>query len=388
VKSKKIYIFIPGYYGSTLMDPKSRRLIWGDTKEIFFSRSTLAMPIPNMRVPGALNLEPHSLIPDKQVLGGLLKEDAYDKTIAFLKNTNAEEVFPVAWDWRRDPYLGVLRLDQTVKLAKEKYPHHELILVSHSYGSLMASYFLRFGTQDYFNAIENWEGLKHFSKIILSASPFRGTMTVFRNMLNGIKFGLNHNMQTPLAFCTFESSYYLLPPPGFDLVRDQFDNSLSLNLHDPMNWINNSWGLFHEKLKLSSESFEARKTYITNHLSRALKLHQLIDSPINFNPPQKKSILYLSGHGSKTLHQGVWLRNIHKNNVFLYYPKDFKKWKLKLRPASVYGEGDSTIPDFSLELPQAFKALDPRIIHEKRGHLDSLQHKNAHQDIYDFINTK
>ena len=66
VESKKIYIFIPGYYGSTLIEPNSGKLIWGDTKEIFFSRSTLAMPIPNMRVPGALNLEPHSLIPDKQ----------------------------------------------------------------------------------------------------------------------------------------------------------------------------------------------------------------------------------------------------------------------------------------------------------------------------------
>ena len=249
----------------------------------------------------------------------------------------------------------------------------------------MASYYLRFGTQDYFSAFENWEGLKHFSKIILSATPFRGLMTVFRNMLNGIKFGLNHNMQTPLAFCTFESSYYLLPPPGLDLVRDQNENSISLNLHEPINWINNNWGLFHEKLNLSSDSLEARKLYIDNHLKRALKLHQLIDSPSDFSPPTQKNILYLSGHGSRTLHQGVWLRNISRNNVFLYYPKDFKKWKSHFHPDIVYGEGDSTIPEFSLKLPNSFKVLNPKIIHEKRGHIETIQHKNAHQAIYDFI---
>ena len=383
---KTIAIFVPGYYGSTLIEPNSKKEIWGDARELFFGRKTLAMPIPGMNVPGALNLIPHQLIPDKKILGGLLKEDAYDKTIALLNSLGVEEIFPVAWDWRRDPILGIRRLDQVVKEARNKYPDHQMLLVSHSFGSLISSYYLRYGAADYSEAIENWEGQKYFSKIILSATPFRGLMAMFRNMLYGIKFGLNHNMQTPLAFSTFESSYYLLPPPGLDTIFDDTGNIIHLNLHDPMNWIENRWGLFHEKLNLPIESSEARKNYVSHHLARAKQWHQLIDAPMSSMPKEKKSLLYLSGYGFKTTNNGVWLKNHPSPNIFLYYPKNFKKWKTTMSHDQVFGDGDLTVPDFSLKLPEAIKtAFNIQHVHEKRGHLDILQHPESQKKITEFL---
>jgi hypothetical protein len=385
MNSRKVVIFIPGYYGTTLIEPSTGRLVWGDTKEVLFGRKTLAMPIPGVKIPGAIDLFPHDLIPDKKILGGLVKEDAYDKTITFLKNLGHKAIFPVAWDWRRDPLDGVHRLHKKVLEVKNLFPDHEIILVSHSFGSLIASYYLRFGTQDYFSAKESWEGLEHFSKVVLSASPYRGLMAIFRNMHYGIKFGLNHKMQTPLAFSTFESSYYLLPPSGLDLVRDENENLHSLNLHDPTNWIKNKWGLFHESLKFSHVTQNSREEFIATHLSRAKKFHSLIDSPIIDQPRVKKKLLYLSGYGFKTVHHGVWLKNHPSPNVFLYYPKNFKKWKSKLHPDSVFNDGDSTIPDFSLELPSSLKSIETKIIKQKMSHLDSLQHIDSHKIIFDFL---
>lgn len=386
MSSRKIYIFVPGYYGTTLVDPKSGREIWGDARELFLGRKTLAMPIPGMKIKGALNLTPHQLIPDKKILGGLLKEDAYDKTIALLKSTDAEEIFPVAWDWRADPIQGVRRIDEVVKLAKQKYPSHEFVLVSHSFGSLISSYYLRYGTDDYFEAKENWRGLSHFSKVIISAAPFKGSMSLFRNMFHGIKFGLNSNMQNSLAFCTFESSYYLLPPSGQDYVLDEKENKISLNLYDPETWIKNSFGLFHDKLKFSKDTSEIRKNFITYHLARGKKMHELIHAPVVERPADKKKILYFSGFGFRTTNSGVWIKNTSQPNALLYYPKEFKKWKSPVTAEVIYSDGDATISEHSLKLPEFFTSLETKNIHENYSHLEILQSRFSQSMIHDFLN--
>ncbi|MBC7538484.1 MAG: hypothetical protein H7281_06665 [Bacteriovorax sp.] len=388
MQKKQIAIFVPGYYGTTLQDEKSGKLIWGDTKEVLFGRKTLALPIDGIFVPGASQLKPHSLINDKKILGGLIREDAYDKTISHLKRIGIQSIYPLAWDWRRDPYKGIIALNELVIKCKRLHPDSSLILVSHSFGSLITSYYLRFGVQDFDNAIENWEGLNHFDKIILSATPFRGLMAMFRNMHYGIKFGLNQNMQTPLAFSSFESSYYLLPPPGLDLVQDENGKLHSLELHNPMVWKKNRYGLFHENCGLTIENEienEARMKFIDFHITRARQFHQLLDAPIGLKPKILKPILYLSGHGQKTVHHGVWLKKKELENIFLYYPKHFKKWKIKIDPNNVYGDGDSTIPDFSLELPSFLKELNTTEIRQKKTHLNVLQSIESQSYITDFL---
>jgi len=385
---KTVAIFIPGYYGSTLQDEKSGRLIWGDTNEVLFGRKSLALEIAGLPIPGAIKLRPHSLINDKKILGGLIREDAYDKTISFLKKLGVDAVMPLAWDWRREPILALKALDELVLEAKKLYPDYKLILLSHSFGSLVTSYYLRYGALDYdenFSDKETWKGLKVFDKIVLSACPYRGLMAMFRNMQYGIKFGLNHNMQSALAFSTFESSYYLLPPPGLDQVFNENGELESLDLYNPKTWVTHKMGLFSDKCRLPHESpsiDEVRYKFVEENLKRSLNFHSMMTKPIKNFPEENKPILYLSGHGQKTVHHGLWLK---KPNVFLYYPKHFKKWKVKQKPSIIYGDGDATVPDFSLKLPSFLKDLNTTEISDSKPHLETLQSDESQKLISAFL---
>ncbi|MBY0414352.1 MAG: hypothetical protein K2Q18_09310, partial [Bdellovibrionales bacterium] len=330
----------------------------------------------------------------KKILGGFIKEDAYDKSIALLERLGFQKIMPLAWDWRRDPIHGIRALDELVKKCNELYPDNKIILISHSFGSLIASYYLRYGAQDFSidnDPEENWEGLRKFEKIILSAAPFRGLMAMFRNMHYGIKFGLNSNMQTPLAFSTFESSYYLLPPKGLDCVLNEEGKIESLGLHDPHNWEKYRFGLFHESCRPKNESLEEKEIrfkYIDHHLKRAQKFNQLIDGPIIKKPNVERNILYLNGFGQQTVHHGLWLKKlaeVGKPNVVLYYPKHFKQWKLKDKASIVYGDGDATVPDFSLKLPTYLQELQTKEVKRKLGHLDILQSQESQEIITNFL---
>ncbi len=385
MKIKTVAIFVPGYYGTTLLHEQSGKLIWGDAREVLFGNNTLALPLAGLNIPKALHLKPHTIINDKKILGGLIKEDAYDKSLQNLKKIGVDVICPLAWDWRKDPYLGILALDELVKECKLLYPGSKLFLVSHSFGSLISSYYLRYGISDFDDNQENWHGLKQFEKIILSACPFRGLMSIFRNMHYGIKFGLNHNMQTALAFSSFESSYYLLPPPGLDLVQDVEGKKHCLNLHDPKNWLENQFGLFHENCFLKNESEEIRLQFISRHLERAKLFHQKLNQLVQIKPTEKTEILYLYGLGFPTVHHGVWHPNHSQKNIFLYYPKHFKKWKLKINPNIVLGDGDSTVPDFSLKLPPFFKDLNTTEVVLSKSHLSVLQSSESLNVINNFL---
>ncbi len=383
---KTVFLFIPGFYGSTLLEKKQNRLVWGDPKELFFRRSTLALPIEGVKIKGVMDLHPHEVIPDMQILWGLLKEESYDRTLHFLKTFNPLEIVKVAWDWRKDPLHGANQLDRAYLNAKAKYPDAEFILVSHSYGSLVASYYLRYGTQDYLTAQENWEGLKKFKKVVLSACPYKGLMAIFRNMHKGIKFGLNHNMQDALSFCTFESSYFLLPHLGHDCLRDGFGNKTYLNLYDKNNWVKNRWGIFHDQHSLKEN--EKLEEFLEMILKKAYHFHQLIHKPMSdsFQNLNDIPLLYFYGHGFPTLHEGIWLNHLHKKNVFLYYPKDFKKFKFqRLKHHELFADGDLTVPDFSLKLPDAFQKLNIQVHTDHLGHLDILQSAQSQIVLKNFL---
>jgi pimeloyl-ACP methyl ester carboxylesterase len=297
----------------------------------------------------------------------------------------------VAWDWRRDPIYGVQRLDEVVKMAQARHPKAKLNLVSHSYGSLIAAYYLRYGCQDYFSATENWHGLRAFNQVILSATPFRGLMAMFRNMLNGFRFGLNTNLQKALAFCTFESSYYLLPPPGFDRVKNANGESLSLRLHEAERWQEMQWGLFHEKLKLPADNSQVRLNFKRLHLSRAQKFYHLMEAPLGELPWAESSdrwsqkLLYLYGYGFKTVNEGVWLDKHSRSNIFLYNRRDFARRSTKFKFSSVFSDGDQTVPAYSAPLPSALVDLGFESRGLPQSHLEVLQHSSAQKLIVEFL---
>ncbi len=382
--AQRFTIFIPGYYGSHLIDRTSGNLIWADAKEIAFGRQTLALDIPGLKIPNALNLEVHEIVEKVSVLKPFFAVSAYEPTMKMLRSLDAGEVHTIPYDWRKDPLQAVHLLDRKIKHLQSLDPKASIDLVSHSFGSVVAAYYLRYGTQDYFSARENWEGLKHFRKIVLSAAPFRGTMALFRNVFKGLTRGFNNQLLSPLAFSSFESTPFLLPPPHRDLILDEQLKAIDLHLWEPSTWWKNRWGLFQESLGFTEESYAARQEYVTHFCLRAKRFLELIDAPLE-TAPSSKPFLYLRGTGNDTIDKGIWMRTASQPNVFLFYEPDFKKWKPQYHEKMVYGDGDQTVPAYSSILPQALGALKPQVIETKFEHLAVLQNKASINQVRNFL---
>lgn len=383
-QTQRVFIFIPGYYGTALVDEQSGHSVWADPKEILLGKKTLALSVAGLDIPGTLNLAPKQIIEDVRLFGGLLREDAYNKTLNLFK-TIGGHIETVGWDWRRDPLQGVRALHEKVQDVKLRFPKAEIILGSHSFGSLVSAYYLRYGTQDYLEAKENWFGLQQISKTIMAASPFRGLMGMFRNVHKGQRFFLNTNNQSPLAFATFESTYYLMPPKGFDLVRDETQKAFPIGLQDPTKWAEYGWGLFDPAHRFSPVTIDVRKNYVQTHLERAQKMFELIEAPLESRPSRAGQMLYLRGTGSSTVGEGIWYRKTGSQNTFLYYPKDFKKWMPEINAKSVYRDGDGTVPDYSSILPPAYVQMGATLVEEKLPHLGVLQHPRSQNRIHEFL---
>ncbi len=386
IMAQRFRIFIPGYYGSHLIDRSTGNLIWANSKELLFGKQTLALDIPGLKIPNALQLEAHEIIEKIPVVSPFFAVSVYGPTMKMLRSISKTEIHTIPYDWRKDPLHAVLLLDRKVRHLRELDPECEIDLISHSFGSVIASYYLRYGTQDYANANENWFGLQKFRKVILSAAPFRGTMALFRNVFKGLQRGFNDQLLSPLAFSTFESTAFLLPPPPRDLLLDENLKVVDLHLWEPETWWNNRWGLFQEKLGLSEETYEVRKEYVERFCRRGRKFLELLDAPLQ-HVPTTIPFLYLRGTGQDTVDKGIWMRTAAQPNIFLFYESDFKKWKPKYHEKMVYGDGDISIPGYSSRLPEAWLSLKPEVIETKCEHLQVFQSKTSMSRIRQFLST-
>ncbi len=392
---KRIFIFIPGYYGTTLVEEESNQLLWPSARDVLFGKKTLALKIPDIPIPGTMNLRAEKLVEKVNIVGPFYKEEAYEKSILLLRKLcrhHHDKVHTLPWDWRMDPIHAIRKLHNLVEEIKEEHKQSnqlcEINIISHSFGSLIAAYYLRYGDQDYFSAKENWHGLRSVQKVILAAAPYRGLMAMFRNMHKGLQMGLNDQLQSALAFCSFESSYYLLPPSGMDLVFDTNFQEHSLNLHDVNNWKKHRWGFFSEKINLPKSNLLAFETFTDLHLQRSRKLIELMDAPIQNNEITEEpaaQILYIQGTGRATVDKGIWLPHSTDKNNLLYYPLEVKKQFPRLPLSKLTTDGDLTVPSFSSRLPDAFEPFVVKKIISKYEHLQLLQHATAQAQIKDFL---
>jgi pimeloyl-ACP methyl ester carboxylesterase len=384
--AQRFTIFIPGYYGSHLIDRTNGNRIWPDAKEIVFGKQTLALDIPGLKIPKALELEAHEIVEKVPVFKPFFSISAYEPTMKMIRSLGRTEVHTIAFDWRKDPLRAVHLLDQKVKQLKAQDPEAQIDLVSHSFGSVVAAYYLRYGTQEYLTAQENWQGLKEFRKIVFSAAPFLGTMALFRNIFKGLSRGFNAQLLSPLAFSTFESTPFLLPPPHRELILDENLKNIDLHLWEPSTWWNNRWGLFQEKLGFTEESYQARQDYVSYYCKRARQFLELTNAPLQ-TQPTAKPLLYLRGTGKDTVDKGIWVKSASQPNIFLFYESDFKKWKPKFHEKMVYGDGDQTVPAYSSVLPRAWNSLKPEVIETNFEHLEVLQNKTSLLRIQKFLST-
>jgi pimeloyl-ACP methyl ester carboxylesterase len=375
----KTILFVPGYYGSTLLDADSKEKIWISLGQALFNKNSLAAPIPGVDVPGLRELIPGQMLEQVTVFM------AYGKMKAFFEKLAAEKGWnfrAIPYDWRKDPLEGIRLIGQAVDEAKQS-DQDEVHLIGHSQGAWLCAYYLRYGTQDYFAddmaKMETWEGLRKVDKVVLATAPFRGTMGLLRNTFYGVPIGPNSTLQSPLAFSMNPSTYYLLPPKDLAVALDENLNVIRLPLHQAEFWRDNNLGLFRKQLELSASSRAASFEFLKTQLARAARLHEMTLAPANGEVP-RKPLLYFTGHGRPTVEKGL-----RHDEQYLYYPRHLKKLRPEVSSRVVNVDGDGTLTSTSQALPPALMTLSPQIENIKMEHLELLHHPSSQKKIAEFL---
>lgn len=366
---KKILLFVPGYYGSTLQEIDTKKVRWAKLSNFLFSQTGVADEIPGTKIGPKNNLEAGEVLKKVSVISGLWDVDAYNNPMEDLitfAGQNQMSFENVAFDWRCDFIDCLNAIDKKIKSLNLK-SEDQLYVVSHSMGALLLSYYLRYGAQDVDTADENWEGLKSISKIAFIAPPFHGLMILFRDIEEGTSLALNRGLLSAKDYSTFKSSYFFLPPKGEDIgIKD--GQKLSLGIHDIAKWEENKWGPF--KFAADEEVPNVRK-FVEKYMRRSEKFHELLRANVANKPFKKISILQMRGLGSKTLELADMK---FKNGRWGY---EFKK------KDSV--DGDGTVTTKSSAPLSYFKEFDFTSIETQLGHLDILTKSESQKTIQEFL---
>lgn len=166
--------------------------------------------------------------------------------------------YPFAYDWRRDLVQSVKLLDAHVrkKAEQEALKRGFLLgtenpvrfnLIAHSMGTLIARYYLMYGTQDLPEDGSlpelTWEGAKFFEKAVFVAPPNAGSITAFENLVNGKSLGPVLPFYSPVLLGTHFSTYALMPRSRHARLRWADTNEPVEDLYDPALWERMGWGL-------------------------------------------------------------------------------------------------------------------------------------------------
>lgn len=387
--ANKYLLFIPGYYGTTFYDKETGKKVWikgTQTLRIIDNDTTLALPIPGVSVPEALDLKIGEILDEVNVLG--YEYMAYGETQNYLRGIAAKEGFQyeaVTYDWRKDPMEGILALDRKIN-ALRKSPEDEFYVVAHSLGAAIVSYYVRYGAVPYEQATENWAGLKNFKKIVLVAAPFKGTMLAFNTMFTGLSRGLNRDLLSARTFSTLESSYFMLPPKGYDLTFDHNLQQVSLDLYNPDSWVKNRWGVFNERNGFKKQSTQARYNFVAKMLQRSQMFSYLINAPVH-TPFEKVPTLYIKGYGLETPDKGVWIEPYKRPNQFIFGLAALRKRLPQIRfGTNIFKvDGDGSLPSYSTEPIAMIEAMGAQVIKNPMEHLEILHAKSTKSQVQQFF---
>ncbi|MEA9354842.1 hypothetical protein SHI21_01425 [Bacteriovorax sp. PP10] len=367
---QKILLFIPGYYGSKLKEKSSGKIRWAKASNFLFSQVGVSTQIPGTEIGSDNELVIDGVLRNVLIFPALWDVDSYGKTLTLLDQfavDNQMRLETAAYDWRDDFHNSVLTIDQKIKSFNLK-PDDELYVVSHSTGALLMAYYIRYGTQDVDDAVENWDGLKKLTKVALIAPPLHGLMILMRDMEDGTRVGINRSLLSGLEYSTFKSSYFFLPPRGEDIALSESKEKVSLDIHDINKWEKNHWGPF--KYAKPNEVATVR-AFVQKYMSRSEKFHALLRAPIKINPPKKLPMLHMRGLGHETKEYA----SLAMKDGMLSYSFD--------KEGQVDGDGTVTIRSgVPLEY---FKALDFTTIDSGLGHLDILALPESQINIWDFL---
>ena len=371
-------IFVPGYYGSYLNRTKDKKRVWFTAGQALWGDQTLALTEDGIQIPGAEVLAVDGVFRSVDLIHGILSKDIYGNFIDALKKklSGRANLVPLAYDWRRDITHSARKLAELVdKLYAEGAP--KVAIVSHSMGGLITSYYLLYGRQPLEKAKPTLDGAKKLHAVVMAATPFKGTMTVFRNMQFGVQFGLNKKALESYAVASFPSSYQLLPQYPNSLQTESGGN-LSNWIFEEEKWRDQGWSLFLNASELKPATLDNRRKFTQKMLVLARTTHRKLHT-YQTRLTSEVPFLYFFSDATPTINQALW----HEKAKRLLFPgKNLTETIKAYDKNQLMSSGDGTVTQSSAQPPQQFSMTFPnlQISNHGGGHLEILkQETNINQ---------
>ena len=361
-------IFIPGYYGSALVDEKNERRFL-TFQQFFGDRFSLALFQDELKTPESATLRVEGVIGSINAVPFVKDYDGYGSTIDFLQSDLDEDVqvFPFAYDWRQDLQIHVRALDELIDKIHAAGAK-QISIVAHSLGGLITAHYLRYGTEEPSKATETWVGARKIDRVVFAGVPWRGTMSAFRNMQIGAPLYWNKFLLSQDAVSSFPSTYFLLPYPDSNLI-DRYGAKIPNMINDPWLWTTYDWGLLRDADLLSSEYRKAREAFTKQWLTQARLWLDQIHAPTTSTPP-RLPILNIVGVGRETFSHAYWIAEDRK---LLFRDWDIENFDRSISVQDTFSDGDETITKKSATLPTVWK---------KSFSADEIETSNAHGNLF------
>ncbi|MBS3755322.1 MAG: hypothetical protein KGY56_06445 [Desulfobacterales bacterium] len=208
--------------------------------------------------------------------------------------------FTFFYDWRKDIVENSRQLDKFLSETAEYVATEDkkrgirrkelrFDVVAHSFGGLIARYYLRYGAADVCKSDDpprvDWQGGRYISRLILVGAPNTGAAEALQSLLNGWQYSWLMPRFQPALIATFPSVYQIMPRPRHQIFTDASGSAVEVDLYDVDFWERNNQGIFsagQEKYLryLLPEAQVPRKTarsYVRAMLIRARRMHKALD---------------------------------------------------------------------------------------------------------------
>ena len=329
-----VIIFIPGLYGSELIDNQSGENRWANVSEILFERKRLT--VCEHSDTSCASMSVGKVIKEVDVIPYVWSQPVYIEILEHLRQLsgNLADIVEFPYDWRVGVTEHVQRLDELVEQYKNKGKN--VHVVAHSMGGLLVSYYLQYGTQPLSSTTLSDVGRKKISSVVMAGVPFKGSAEAFINLIHGATFYGNDIMFDINTYRTFASIYQLLPAGNTTLLTPSF-SSLNIDLKSTENWAHHKW------------SHDVPTPINMDYLESSQLLEEKLHSHNISSSTDKVNVLYIRGKGHPTLDKIIWDQKRDRWITGLELPEQAKL------NSTQYEDGDLSVTFDSSELPAGLK---------------------------------
>jgi pimeloyl-ACP methyl ester carboxylesterase len=352
-------ILLPGYLGSALRDVHTGQRIYMNLARVALRPNVLALYHAGLETPPGPAVEADGILRDVTVIPGLFTVDVYATLIRKLESLPRHRVVTLGYDWRYDPCCAVQSLGATVdRLRSEGIT--QIDIVAHSYGGMIAAYYLGYGTQAAEAAMLDWSGARNIRQATLLGTPFRGGFNMFRTLIRGINLPVIWRLFPREAVASYPSNYHLLPF-GPICLYNWNGRPWTISALDPEFWITWNLGLMANR-DLPQAVRSNRAAFIREQLASARRFGerlQFSETPVAPDPPTR--ILNVIGNGLPT-EDSAYYRPSGGDLSFVFssdHPDRFA-----LPESKLLKDGDKSVTVESAALPGRLQSLaETRFVH-------------------------